>query len=143
MPVTGQTSFFNAPFFGGGFFAADTPPVPPDVEIVGGGKGDNEHAARHTYKPTGLIDRPRNTLRLPKREETPQHPITPKLDDFPPQVVDMTMRQLDGMTDDGLRVITAYQMTSAEMIAEMRALLAKQMRTDEEEALLVIFMEAI
>jgi len=143
MPVTGQTSFFGAPFFFGGFFAADTPPVPPDVEIVTSGKGDNGTARRQIFKPTGLIDRPRNTLKLPKRDETPQQPITPKLDDMPPQVVDMTMRQFDGLTDDGLRVITAYQMTSAEMIAEMRALLAKQMRTDEEEALLVIFMEAI
>lgn len=127
-------------------------PLLMQLEMLGPkiGTGGVDKAQKSIYKPTGLLHG-RKTLTLPKltRPETLSE-TQPVLDD-----INLASQTQTGIPNpvaeyvgtDELKALAeknaAIGMTQMQMIDEIKLLIAKQMRTDEEEALLLIFMEAI
>ena len=111
------TTFYGSTFFGGGFFGGN----------VVGGKGDNP--AARTYKPTGLVDRPKLKTkaqkqveaRLAETAEIHAEVVAEAKQEFLEPVVTMSLTEID---------------------AEIGRLLHKVIRTDDEEALLLMMMAA-
>ena len=111
--------FFGGPFFGGGFFGG----------LGGGGKGDNAPArARQTYKPTGIVYRPKLKAKQPKIEER-----LAETSEIHAEVIAEAKQEF---------LEPAVTVSIADIDMEIGRLLQKAMRTDDDEVLLLILMAA-
>lgn len=123
-------------FFGGSFFGGQFVGQPNDLPVKTGGKGDNAKKRRAIIKPTGLIYREES-----KRQVNESFVVTPDLEKSESPVI-----AIKQVTDDGVSMypkIRISEMSSLAVTNEIKLLIGKELRTDEEEALLLIFMEAI
>lgn len=107
----GVSVFFGGEFFDGGYFKALE-----EVEVKTGGKGDNAKKRRPIYKPTGLTYRKTVEERVEESQAIAAE-VVEALEAAP--VVTMSLTDID---------------------AEIGTLLRKQMRTEEEEVMLLLLM---
>lgn len=117
----------------------------PDAPTTGG-KGDNASRKRGAiFKPTGLT----HTLTKPVKNKDVARRIAETAEIHAEvagveQTVAQPLPTLDAkLAEQSGAALLTYEMSQLEMIAEIKMLLEKAARSDEEEALLLIFMEAI
>ena len=104
------------------------PPAPaPTPDTKTGGKGDN--GKRSTYKPTGLVDRPRSVK--DRVEDTRQ---------IQAEVAGQLAKELRGEIEKFEQPVT--KMSISEIDAEIGTLLRKRIRTEEDEIILLLLIAA-
>jgi hypothetical protein len=121
-------NFFDGPYFEGGFFGANS--APAVEEVVRGGKGDNEKRRRrlNVFKPTGL----------PVTSRKPQD-VDQRVADTRDIAAEI---EREAGARESLHLEPVTQMSLADIDREIKALMQVQMRTQEEEAMLLILLAA-
>lgn len=111
--------------------APPTPTPPPTPDTPTGGKGDNERRRRNTIKPTGLVDRkPEGRRGVQERLRETQEIA----EEIARGVVEVPQPTVEA---------PVLRISLLELDAEIGRLLRKQMRSEEDEILLLLLMAAV
>lgn len=129
-------NFFDGEFFGGAFFGASV-----DSGHTSGGKGDNERRARRVpFKPTGLLERPRNPSKEGRKE------VADRVDESRQIEAEIAEKLAREFKEDTLRLPAEQppvaEMSLKEVEQEIGAILRKKIRTEEDEVILLMLMAA-
>lgn len=115
-------------------------------DTASGGKGDNAGGkeSRHpSFKPTGLVDRPRKPVKEGRKE------VSDRVDESRQIEAEIAGRLAKEFSEETLNiqqepppVAPVEEMTLAEVELEIGVLLRKKLRTQEDEILILLLMAA-
>ena len=128
------TSFFGGSFFGGEFFSSpsgDSSAIKTGTGGIDPGEGIRRRKLYQPFKPTGILDRPKRKEVADRIDESRQ---------IQAEIAGRLAREFGEETvriEEGKRI---EEMTSAEVDFEIGVLLRKQIKTEEEEMILLLLM---
>lgn len=132
-------NYFGSGFFGDGYWGPGTgaPPPTPDIKTGTGGI-DPREGLRRSFKPTGLLDRPKAKTAA----------VQESLDESARIASEVASRLAREFGDESQRIGETeeakdiLEMSMAEVDREIGILLRKKLRTEEDEILLLLLMVA-
>jgi hypothetical protein len=143
--LTVYTNFFGGAFFDGGFFGAGTDDA--TVKTGTGGIDPGEGHRRVPFKPTGIVDRPKISVKRGRKE------VEDRVDEsrqIQAEIAEKLAREFGEETQaaeeaqaiEDRRQLMLAEMSQAQIDFEIGVLLRKKIKTAEDELILVLLMAA-
>lgn len=133
-----MSNFYGGLFYNGGFFGAVTP---VDPAVPTGGKDDTPGRKRLSvrrsdpFKPTGIVDRPKSK----------DHAIDARLAEQAATQADIAGQLAREFAEESAAIteqVPVVQMSLAEIEHEIGLILRKKLRTQEDDAILMLLLVA-